>query len=395
MLKYTSMATIFIPFLLPAAGFAEPSYPIVDTMQEACYGLSYDTIDCPQEGEPLYGQAAQFPYLPAAYEDNGDETVTDLNTKLLWQKTPDFEKHAFYKSEAYCASLDLGGRSDWRLPTIKELYSLVDFRGELLMPEQGEARPYLDADYLDFEYPNPPYTGQYWSSTIYVKGPVINDFFEAAFGMNFADGHIKAYPTGKNFNDGSEVNMGGPASPMKFVRCVAGEENVYGVNDFEANDDGTVSDHATTRMWQQEDDAVKRGWQDALAYCTDLELAGYDDWRLPNTKELQSIVDYTKEDYPAIDTTVFTNSDDSSSFWTSNNFGDFKNHANYITFGKALSRVPTEDTYTDWHGAGAQRSTFKDGTDEGISDEGALCSENACDYAPTEILVRCVRFAAG
>ena len=35
-------------------------------------------------------------------------------------------------------------------------------------------------------------------------------------------------------------------------------------------------------------------WEDALAYAEDLDLAGYRDWRLPNAKELQSIVDYTR-----------------------------------------------------------------------------------------------------
>jgi Protein of unknown function (DUF1566) len=35
-------------------------------------------------------------------------------------------------------------------------------------------------------------------------------------------------------------------------------------------------------------------WQQALAWCEDLTLAGHDDWRLPNAKELPSIVDYTR-----------------------------------------------------------------------------------------------------
>jgi len=68
-------------------------------------------------------------------------------------------------------------------------------------------------------------------------------------------------------------------------------------------------------------------WQAALAYCADLDWGGFDDWRLPDRNELQSIVDY--ESYsPAIDEAAFpgtpssrfwsssSNADDSSSAWT-------------------------------------------------------------------------------
>ena len=41
-------------------------------------------------------------------------------------------------------------------------------------------------------------------------------------------------------------------------------------------------------------------WCDALSYCENLSLAGHDDWRLPNIRELESIVDYGRPS-PAID----------------------------------------------------------------------------------------------
>jgi hypothetical protein len=64
------------------------TYPLVDTMQDACFNLTGDKITCPNQGEPLYGQDAQHPHLAASYTDNGDETVTDNNSALVWQKTP-------------------------------------------------------------------------------------------------------------------------------------------------------------------------------------------------------------------------------------------------------------------------------------------------------------------
>lgn len=72
---------------------------------------------------------------------------------------------------------------------------------------------------------------------------------------------------------------------------------------FTDNGDGTVTDNCTGLMWQKDtgnDGNPLINWCDALAYCEDLELAGHDDWRLPNVRELQSIVDYGPLS-PAID----------------------------------------------------------------------------------------------
>ena len=58
------------------------------------------------------------------------------------------------------------------------------------------------------------------------------------------------------------------------------------------NQDGTVTDTSTGLMWQKETTPVKYTWQNALQYCESLEFAGHSGWRLPNVRELQSIVDY-------------------------------------------------------------------------------------------------------
>lgn len=129
-------------------------YTLVDTMQDSCYNVTGDEISCPAEGEPLYGQDVQNPRIAASYTDNGDGTVLDDNTGLLWQQTPEFDRKQYTDALAYCDALNLGGLSNWRVPSIKELYSLADFRGELLKPEEGGPTPYLDTSVLDFEYPD-------------------------------------------------------------------------------------------------------------------------------------------------------------------------------------------------------------------------------------------------
>ena len=58
-------------------------------------------------------------------------------------------------------------------------------------------------------------------------------------------------------------------------------------------------------MWSQDDNGEHIYWKEALAYAESATLAGYDDWRLPNIKELQSIADYSVTEIPAMDASVF------------------------------------------------------------------------------------------
>jgi hypothetical protein len=88
-----------------------------------------------------------------------------------------------------------------------------------------------------------------------------------------------------------------------------------GLAGFVDNGDGTVSDAFTGLMWQQAEVESKMDWEAAISYCEGLSLAGYSDWRLPNRKELRSIVDYTVYG-PAIDTVYFPNAV-SSNYWSS------------------------------------------------------------------------------
>jgi hypothetical protein len=396
MTKLTLIAALLLGAQSGAA--QDLTYPLVDTMQDRCFDLMGDVINCPAAGEALYGQDAQDIRTPADYTDNGDSTVTDNVTGLLWQKTPTSDRLQYADALAACEALDLGGRTDWRMPSIKELYSLADFRGELLRPEEGEPRPYLDTEAFDFAYPDGPmiFAGQYWSSTLHVKGPVINGRNQGAFGFNFADGHIKSYGTGLDFYTGapsatSGLPTGDGKAPGNFLRCVAGDAGVYGVNEFTDNGDGTVTDAATGLMWQQSDDGTRREWADAMAYCEALDLGGHGDWHLPDSKALQSIVDYDRTSIPAIDP-IFGTTQDSETldFWTSTTFGDIKSHANVIVFGRALSKSGDQTEYTDWHGAGAQRSSIKTLTGQALTEEDT-CSINACDIDRPDNLVRCVR----
>ncbi|MFA6961331.1 MAG: DUF1566 domain-containing protein [Opitutaceae bacterium] len=356
---------------------ARAAWPVVDTGQTACYDNTA-AIPAPAADRPFFGQDAQYAGTPAAYHDNGDGTVSDLNTGLMWSQAVDTEKLSLIEAEAAASRLSLAGHTDWRVPTIKELYSLIDFRGYTGLAEPSDttaprsAIPFIDTDYFAFRYGGngERYIDAQWlTSTKYVSTTMGG--IPTLFGVNFADGRIKGY----GYADSKSRGFGPPPPrPEKkfYVRYVRGATG-YGVNNFVDNHDGTVTDRASGLTWQQTDSGRGMDWQHALAYAENLALAGHDDWRLPNAKELQSIVDYTRSpdttDSPAINpvfaTTAITNEakqKDWPFFWTSTTHldGPDSRQAAYVCFGRGIGQMHGE--VMDVHGAGAQRSDPKTGS---------------------------------
>jgi hypothetical protein len=99
------------------------------------------------------------------------------------------------------------------------------------------------------------------------------------------------------------------------------------------NGDGTITDNATGLEWVASPTAAGVGgtyaWADAITACEGLTYAGHSDWRLPNVKELQSIVDYGRVS-PAIDTTYFTS--ESDLYWSSNTYASITSFAWGVNF---------------------------------------------------------------
>jgi hypothetical protein len=287
--------------------------------------------------------------------------VTDLNTGLMWQQDPG-AKVTFDEALAAARECTLAGYSDWRVPTIKELFSLIRFDGVTTMTA-AQSIPYIDTDYFVFRYGD--VTGerhidaQWISCTEYTSTTMGGS--HTVFGVNYADGRIKGYP-------GRVAGRAQKKFYCAFVRGATG----YGVNDFVANGDGTVTDHATGLMWQQRDSGRGMDWEDALAYAEELTLAGHSDWRLPNAKELQSIVDYTRSPDatgsaaidPVFACTPIRNEagqPDFGWYWTGTTHVDGPHNwgACYVAFGRAMGYM--RGRWMDVHGAGAQRSDPKTG----------------------------------
>jgi len=242
-------------------------YTIVDTAQIRCYSNNAE-IKFPKAGAAFFGQDAQYAGNEPAYKDNGDGTVTDLNTGLIWQSDPG-EKMTFNQAVAGASKCRIAGYEDWRLPTIKELYSLIIFSGtdpDPMSQDSSSQQPFIDTKYFKFQYGNPDrgeriIDSQFATSTKYVSTTMRGD--ETMFGVNFADGRIKGYGMRSPRGDGDKTF---------HVLYVRGNTS-YGKNDFKNNGDGTVTDEATGLMWMKVDSGTleagknkdgKLDWQEAL-----------------------------------------------------------------------------------------------------------------------------------
>lgn len=371
-----------------ARGQGTLSYPVVDTDQQICYDTLVE-IPAPAPGSAFYGQDAQYTGFAPVYQDNGNGTVTDLVTRLMWTKSPDMDgdgdidyedKMSYAEAMAAADTFSLAGYTDWRLPSIKEMYSLILFSGKdpsgYSGVSTGGLSPFIDTNFFDFAYGDVSageriIDAQMASTNIYVGLTMGGD--ETMFGVNFADGRIKGYPTGP---------MPGQSEDKQFyVYFVRGNES-YGINELHDNADGTITDHATGLMWTRDDDGSGMNWQEALDYAENAVVAGYSDWRLPNVKELQSILDYSRAPSvtssaaidPLFNCTSITDEGGNTNYpfyWSGTTHASFQedtpgSYGAYVCFGDALGWMeepPMSGNYMlmDVHGAGAQRSDPKAG----------------------------------
>jgi len=149
--------------------------PIIKTGQTECYDNLGNSINCEdtgQDGEFRKGMG----WLQPRFTDHGNGTVTDNLTGFMWTKDAQQIQGTRQWNDALilCNNFDFAGYTDWRLPNVRELISLIDF---------GEHDPALPA--------NHPFTNVqfifYWSSTTYDAIP------KHSWGVYLYNGYVYNY----------------------------------------------------------------------------------------------------------------------------------------------------------------------------------------------------------
>ena len=232
--------------------------------------------------------------------------VRDNLTGLVWQvanqaMTWDQANAAAQSAPALC------GSSDWRLPSLRELLSIVHY-GQRTAPTQ-----FIDRTY----FPNTPNSGtggQFWTSdSATASNAHTVDFRD--WGGSGQSGTTRA-PSIAN-SHGVRLVSGTPLTGPSFEVNIA---------------DATVTDASTGLIWDrcawnQTGDTCENGtltlhgWVDALSVAASANAnayKGHTDWRLPNIKELQSLMEVALGSL-VIDATAFPNHPVSSTGGLNNN----------------------------------------------------------------------------
>jgi hypothetical protein len=248
-------------------------------------------------------------------------------TGLIWQSIDDATLYNWYEASGtpdvtynpgglidVCGNLNLGGYNDWRLPNENELQGIINYG--------------LNNSAIDLTYFANTSNNGYWSLTTHAF------YGGEAWIVDFSFPPISS----------GSVSYGSKTEAIYNVRCVRGAQTSQALID---NGDGTVTDLGTGLTWQQDSDGAIRTWEEAVNYCESLELpAGQADWRLPNIKELRSIVDNTTHS-PAIDITYFPITY-FGEYWSSTHEWAYSHHAvGYVPSGAWSIRFGVAESHND------------------------------------------------
>lgn len=321
---------------------------VPQTGQRRCWDVSGDDISCDLTGQDGDVQAGA-PWPDPRFVDHGNGTVTDSLTGLTWLKNADhFGEVTWAQALEKVRGLAAGGdglkddskAGDWRLPTIKELLSLMDY---------GTGNPLLPKKH--------PFTGVkpsvYWTSTTLIAAPTLAWMMTLGIGPTVFDlkinnnrmwpvrkgGKTRVPKTGQKHCWDEHGNPVDPAGSGQDGETQAGLASP--TPRFIDHGDGTVTDKLTGLVWTKNADMFGfRTWDQALTVCNSLANGSYGlmdgsaagDWRLPNFKEIESLVDYGSVGPSLPGGHPFVNVRPSS-YWTSTSVTTAPTQAMFIILG--------------------------------------------------------------
>lgn len=312
----------FVVTAVNSAGEGEESGEVQATPEE---GLAA-SVNLPETGQTISYAARDDGALKKGIswpdvrfvggEGTGADCITDELTGLIWVKAPDTATKTWVEALAYANNLTLCGYDDWRLPNVNELESLYN-AGEPYSTDWLKAQGFSSTLPED----------QYWSSTTYASD--LNVAWSVVMWNGDVDRFSKSFPfyawpvrstqagiiqlpkTGQTTSyatgDDGELKKGNTWPSPRFTAGTGAAA-------------ACVTDNLTGLVWVKGPDATMRTWDEALAYSNDHSLCGYTDWRLPNRKELRSLVNYGEANPTAWLNTQGFSDVQTASYWSSTTY---------------------------------------------------------------------------
>lgn len=232
-----------------------------------------------------FGEDSDYSINPMYYSVQNAQVAIDTVTGLMWQRT-DGGEMTIENARIYADTVKISGYTDWRLPSAQESFSLMHL---------DKMNPAMDGTVFS------PSGAEYW----WTSEQRSND-----------PGRIWVTNSGGGIGPHLKTETKSAGGTKKIhARVVRNTSSPQPEVHFTDNGDGTVSDHFTGLMWQKMPTADTITWEKALQNAENLSLAGYNDWRLPNIKELNSINDETRN-APSVNTGLFSGVK-SGRYWSS------------------------------------------------------------------------------
>lgn len=239
------------------------------TDQTRCYNESGHEIPCAGSGQDGQNSGPRQP--STARFETRDDVVIDRATDMVWTHNASPATFPLSWSEAFEYVDDLNRSSHcgidiWRLPSRRELFSLISH--QCINPALPEGHPFVNV-----------FSGYYWTAS------PCRRLADQAWYIHVGGGRIYR---------GMKANS-------YMVWPVAGlqPDEQYPPNRLVAEQERTVRDRLTNLTWLKTPGAVRRpvSWEKALAAIealNDGHAGGHADWRLPNIRELESLVDLNR-----------------------------------------------------------------------------------------------------
>lgn len=207
-----------------------------------------------------FGEDHDYLINTPSFTNNGNGTITDNVTGLMWQQV-DGGEMTFENAITYCNTLTLGGFSGWRLPTPIEAYSILNHQN---------SNPAINTTFFTLT------TAEYWWTSVFENNSTTKVW------CTNSGGGIGNHPKIETISAGGTKKF-----HARAVRNINTPTTI--TNHFTDNGDGTITDNLTQLVWQKIPNANIFTWEQALSYAEGLTIGTNSDWRLPNIKELQSI----------------------------------------------------------------------------------------------------------